>query len=153
MNRLLVVIVLAIGLGMQEEQDMAKGWKGIVPLHSTREDVERLLGPSNINVPGVYIFEKESIIVVYSEAGCNWGYKVAADRVMDVSVIVKGGVLKLSELSVDLSKYKLSGSGDVVNSVWYTNGELGVAYLVWRPDGTVLRTRFFPSDKDPTPKC
>lgn len=153
MSRHLVTIVLLMLWCMEGQQEITRGWKGIVPLHSTREDVERLLGPSNIDVPGFYIFEKESIVVVYSQAGCHWGWKVAADRVMSISVIVKGGLLKLSELNVDLSKYKLSGSGDVRDGVWYTNGDLGIAYLVSRPSGTVLRTSFFPSDADPTPKC
>ena len=47
MKRILKFIALAtIILSLSETSD-AKEWRGIIPLHSTRADVTRLLGPSS----------------------------------------------------------------------------------------------------------
>src|SRR5688572_31602729 len=49
-------------LGFLQEQ----GWRGIVPLHSTREDVERLVGPPMSN--GItYDLRNERVTIGYSE--------------------------------------------------------------------------------------
>jgi hypothetical protein len=46
----------------------AKEWRGIVPLKSTRADVERLLGKPN--GPGRYEFENERAYIDYAK-GCD----------------------------------------------------------------------------------
>src|ERR1044072_2921350 len=49
----------------------AKGWRRIVPLHSTRADVERLLGTpdrkSNIKPVVRYDLEEETVVIIYSK--------------------------------------------------------------------------------------
>lgn len=50
----------------------AKAWRGIVPLHSTRADVERLLGPPNLEEWG-YQIEGELVFITYSSGGCEEG--------------------------------------------------------------------------------
>ena len=50
-----------------------RGWRGIAPLHSTREDVERL--PGAPMEPGgiTYDLKTERVNVVYSDGGCAKG--------------------------------------------------------------------------------
>ena len=51
----------------------AQGWRGIVPLHSTRADVERLVG-SPMTPNGItYDLKNERVNVVYSDGGCAKG--------------------------------------------------------------------------------
>ena len=49
------------------------GWRGIVPLHSTRLDVERLIG-SPMRPGGItYDLQTERVNVGYSHGGCEKG--------------------------------------------------------------------------------
>ena len=64
-------LILALNFVIQ-----AKGWRGIVPLHSTRADVEQLLGPPDRkgNKPVVsYDLEKEQVTIIYSREPCSTG--------------------------------------------------------------------------------
>jgi hypothetical protein len=44
----------------------AKDWRGITPLHSTRSDVERLLGPARHNLlsGSIYIVDQAPVHIV-----------------------------------------------------------------------------------------
>jgi len=45
-SRGLASIILLLGIMLpQGKGDQPQNWRGIVPLHSTRADIERLLGP------------------------------------------------------------------------------------------------------------
>lgn len=48
----------------------AKDWRGIIPLHSTREDVIRLLGPSpDANqIRSKYFLENEDVYIVFASS-------------------------------------------------------------------------------------
>jgi hypothetical protein len=67
----------------------AKPWRGIVPLHSTRADVERLLGPPTLEEYG-YQFEDEMATITYSsrtcEEGLPGGWNIPLDTVVEIRV-------------------------------------------------------------------
>jgi hypothetical protein len=46
----------------------AKGWRGLIPLHSTRQDVERLLG-STRNF--YYDLQNETVYIDFSSGSCQ----------------------------------------------------------------------------------
>ena len=68
MKKMLKVIGLATIILSLSESSSAKDWRGIIPLHSTRDDVIRLLGPSPDanNIRARYSLEKEDVYIVFS---------------------------------------------------------------------------------------
>lgn len=48
----------------------SKGWRGIVPLHSTRADVIRLLGPPNLD-GDLYDLDNKTVHIEYSDGPCE----------------------------------------------------------------------------------
>jgi hypothetical protein len=54
------------------------GWRGILPLHSTRTDVERQLEKPLTNRPdlAVYDYEMERVSIQYSTGPCNVKFSV-----------------------------------------------------------------------------
>jgi hypothetical protein len=66
-----------------------KAWRGIVPLHSTRSDVERLLGSPNVEDWG-YDIDDERALIAYSTHGCEeglpGGWSVPPNTVIEIDV-------------------------------------------------------------------
>ena len=104
----------------------AKPWRGIVPLHSTRSEVRKLLGKPIIGGDGVidlYETKEGRVHVMYARAPCeeglpaDWGnWRVKRDTVVNVSVQLHDEI-PLKALRIrNLKKYK-----------WYT-GDSGATY-------------------------
>jgi hypothetical protein len=154
----------------------AKEWRGIIPLHSTRADVERLLGspiddPSN---KGIYLrtyrTEEERITILYSDGPhCN-GYLLRGYRVPEytvVTIIVRAVVpFPFSDLKLDKAKFKESSGGHVSNYSNFTNKEEGISYeVLWKADakgeegragerqGVVTSVEYSPRAKDKHVQC
>ena len=88
-----------------------ESWRGIIPLHSNRAQVERLLGKATL-VGGVptYYLNDEKVEVFYAKHKCgdslNLGkWNVPFDTVLSIHVIPKRQ-LRLDELRLDLSKFR-----------------------------------------------
>ncbi len=89
----------------------AKEWRGIIPLKSTRADVERLLGKTN--QLGRYEIQNERVTIWYSEGPCegkhgglakpNCECLVAKDTVLKITVTLDSPV-KVSKLGIDKKK-------------------------------------------------
>lgn len=131
----------------------SEGWKGIVPLHSTRADVERLLGPSEEKCRCFYTTESEKIFVEYSQSRCKGfltGWNVAADTVLMISVQPNAEV-RLSDLSLDLTRFvKTSGTDTPV--MHYTDKEAGIRYTVLE-SGIVTSVDYIPKLADYSRRC
>ena len=83
-----------------------KGWRGIVPLRSTRADVERLLGPGN---NGHYQFDEQRVHVNYVEGGCNPvnGCLCLIPKGTVISIYVQLEVqMRFSGINIDKKKYE-----------------------------------------------
>src|SRR5438876_9242267 len=97
-----VILCLAVSSG-------AQGWRGIKPLHSTREQVERLIGPPMQPNGITYDLKNERVNVVYSDGNCanGWpyGWNVKPGTVIGITIYPQPRP-KLSELPIDLSKSK-----------------------------------------------
>ncbi len=92
----------------------AKGWRGIVPLHSTRSHVEQLLGPpteQNTPYSVVYKTPNETVLIDYAKGRpCGIGekysrWRVAPNTVTSISITPMPGS-PLAQLSIDETKYK-----------------------------------------------
>ena len=86
----------------------AKEWRGIVPLRSTAEDVERLLGPQ----PGPegprtwYSLKNESVELSFSDlTKLDCATRLPKGTVMRISVRPKAGML-LSDLTIDEKRFR-----------------------------------------------
>ena len=99
----LLVILTAITISS------ARQWRGIIPLKSTRVDVERLLGPSD-GEPARYFLPDEVVYVEYSKCTCRQRcshnqWNVPVGTVTLVQIHLKRPI-RIEEMGVNLSKYK-----------------------------------------------
>jgi hypothetical protein len=130
-----------------------KGWHGIVPLHSTRADVERLLGSSSDPCKCLYKTENELVDVRYASAPCKGdvpGWNVPADTVLSFTVIPKTWQ-RFSDLNLDKSKYVKTYDPDNPTA-HYTNRDEGIRYTVTET-GMVYYVSYIPSASDGQLRC
>ena len=132
----------------------AQQWREIVPLHSTRADVERLLGPSDGKVQGTYKFENEVVTIQYSEDPCNkdnhQDWNVPPDTVINITVSPRSGIL-FADMPID--KTKLKKEEDPRSSyISYINEEEGITYVV-SVIGTIAYVNYGPKAKDNHLRC
>jgi hypothetical protein len=123
----------------------AREWRGIVPLHSTRADVERLLGKPAQDFDGTlvsYRLPAETIDIQYAanpQCTEEWPYyswNVPKQTVTFIRVAPRGKETLLSELKLDLSKFtKERGDSDVPTHFYYINESDGFSLSVHEMDG------------------
>jgi hypothetical protein len=107
----------------------AEGWRGIVPLHSTRMDVERLLGSprESRGVASNYETESERVLVFYSADPCKKGeeWNVPRGTVASFTVSPKA-TLPVADLKLEETNYKRVLDSHVQGIVYYFNKEQGI---------------------------
>jgi hypothetical protein len=158
-TQLLIVILL-----LQTPADYAqgRGWRGIVPLYSTRADVERVLGPPMEGLNFAYDMERERILVRYQEAPCRvrelfgrppvyGGWVVPPDTVISIEVYPKTKI-GFSDLQLDKTKYKevRPAKGGYV---YYVNEEEGRTFEVDGKDGTLHCVAYGGTPEDERLRC
>lgn len=129
----------------------APGWRGIVPLHSTRAQVEQLVGALDSRCQ-CYSAETETIRVEYASGPCTGalaGWNVPADTVLSVQIYPKKALL-FSELK--LQKENFITTVDDTVTTYYGNGEKGLRYSV-TSSGTVDSIWYGPSIKQNKLRC
>src|SRR5437868_6730956 len=133
MKSFILFLTCACGLLLVVPSLRTGGWRGIVPLHSTRADVERLVGKPNDEYD-TYDFESKRVYIMYSSDPCTEGevgsYNVPRDTVIGIDVSPKRR-LTLSDLGIDLSKYKKSTDPTNEPRALYRNEEEGIAIDTW----------------------
>ena len=141
-------------------QPQANCWRGIVPLRSTRADVEKILGPptpeSKASDAATYKTKTERVFVLYSTGACDGkpsnGWNVPRGTVISISVepTVKP---KLTDLKLDESKYDKARDPEVLFLTYYTNEEEGISIEVNTEEGAVTTFRYLPMSKDSHLRC
>jgi hypothetical protein len=130
----------------------ARGWRGIIPLHSTRADVERLLGKPSPERDYLYPTENDFVRVDYAKGPCDgWprGWNVPRDTVLALTVRSNTRA-QFSDLHVDVSNF--SKAYDDASFTYYANRNQGVEYIV-ASDGLLSDTKYFPSREDTSLRC
>ena len=130
-----------------------KAWRGIVPLRSTRQDVERILGPSKDACNCIYITPTEVVTIDYARDSCAvnpQGWDVPRDTVVTINVSFIHPP-KLSDLKVDTRKYKRM-SDLHTPATYYSNETEGMMYQV-SEDGMVALAVHGPTSDDFKLKC
>jgi hypothetical protein len=129
-----------------------QGWKGIVPLHSSRTEVERTLGPPSDSCKHLCRYETKSevVFVRYSGEPCTNNddnrWRVPANTAISVSVNLENR-LKLSTLKLNRKKFTKTNDPELHGYTSYSRAELGVSYAV-DSKGLVYSINWFPTLKD-----
>jgi hypothetical protein len=133
----------------------AKEWRGLVPLHSTRSDMEKLLGKGSDSCHCGYYLNDLNVFFVYSSGSCksggSGGWNIPSDTVIRFSIYPKVRP-KLSELKLDFSKFKNSDDPELVGNAFYMNEEEGIGFEV-DVSGIVMGFYYEPAAKDKTLRC
>ena len=143
LTTLLAILLLSAVVSRAEE------WRGIVPLKSTRADVERLLGkPNNL---GRYQFKNERTYIHYATGSCNISDRcecfVPEDMVIEIYVQLEVE-LRFSSLNLDKAKFTKTIYPEDPNLAVYSNDEAGIIYAVSERDDDVTTIQYLPSAKD-----
>lgn len=125
------------------------GWRGIVPLHSTRADVERLLGPGTNECKCAYYLDDMNVLFVYSSFDCKTGgvWDVPLDTVLRINVYLKPSP-KFSDLNIDKTKFTEKHVGHLEDIVSYVSDGEGLIIEVNRESDMVLGFYYVPAAKD-----
>ncbi len=133
-------------------------WRGLVPLHSTKAAVDRLLGSATFTdlSDGGYKTQNEEIIVRFVKQNCSSGgvWNVPIDTVTEIHVTPMTTVC-LDELNLDLEKYNKAESTHPADVFHYLNLEDGIMMQTRsREEGeTVTSITYGPSTKDENLRC
>jgi hypothetical protein len=149
---LIAIFVLLIGA----PDSRAKEWRGIVPLKSTRADVERLLGKPN--KWGDYEVDGERVSFRYSEGGpCRDLYRalgkdncycsIEDDTVVSISVepTIKR---KVSDLKLDMTKFRKTPIAPFPQTFEYSNRTEGIDYEVDESEDTIRSIEYYAAAVD-----
>lgn len=145
--RLAALLLCAAAARAQEA-----GWRGIVPLRSTRADVERLLGPPRGDCKCLYDAAGAFVHVNYAQAPCKGypsGWNVPEDTVLMLTVREEGRP-PLSELKLDDGRYKTAY--DDALFTYYSSRAEGVQYVVSN-EREVRSVAYFPRASDAGLRC
>lgn len=139
------------------QDEKAKGWRGLVPLHATRRDVEGLLGASKLPGGSTYEPDNQYIYVEYSDGPCEkgwpYGWNVEKDTVTSIWVTARDDVF-LADLKIDLTKYQKSTEGHIQNRVHYVNYEEGISMLVDDTTTPIVKGFYYmPTTSDEKLRC
>lgn len=143
------------------EFTQAKGWRGLVPLHSTRADVERLLGTpkESRGVASTYQTKDQRVLVFYSagqcqETGSN-DWNVPRDTVLSITIHPNAKLL-VDQLKLDKTKYERVLDHHVQGVIYYFNKEEGVrisARLLEKEGEDVDSITYEPAARDNKLRC
>ena len=132
-------------------------WKnrfGILPLHSTRADVERLYGNAvSDSCRCNFRTAKEAIHVSFATAPCagpEYGWNVPEETVVSFTVIPYKSS-QFSEIASDLKGFVKRYSSEDVVTTYYTNVEEGIVYAV--QDDRVIDVTYFPPASEKGKRC
>jgi hypothetical protein len=147
----IMILVLWLALTTDNPQ-ISKGWKEIAPLHSTREEVERVLGSPTGSCTDVCHYQTgtESVFVRYSAERCGQSEVNPLDLPPNsvISVTVYSEVKpRLRDLKLNMRKFTRTMNPELRGYATYTNAEIGVSYEV-SDQQVVLSVEWFGSAKD-----
>lgn len=155
MNRIILCLILFL---LAAETLEAKEWRGIVPLHSSRTDVERLLGPPTMDRSDTIVYESagERASIEFSRGPCTIefsSWNVPRDIVISIWVTPQLNEMRIANLSIDQRKFKKILDEHRPQIAHYRNEEDGVEYSVAEESGKVGLVKYFPSASDQRLRC
>ena len=154
---LVTVVMVCPSPGISAQQaDEGKGWKGLVPLQSTRRDVEALLGPPAPGGNSFYQTEEATIFVRYADGPCEkgwpYGWNVDQDTVVSIIISPTEPVI-FKGLNLDQNKYRRSEDSHIHTGVLYTSHSEGITIEVDDGTGRVKSFTYHPTDSQQKLQC
>jgi hypothetical protein len=140
-----VLIFIWVGV-LSSPTTFAKAWRGIVPLHSTRADVEKSLGSPNFE--DGYEIDGDRVTINYAAPGCQdglpSGWNVPGNTVVNISVSSTTD-LNLEDVLVQGKNYeKIYGTDP--SHIDYVDNQEGVRYVT--VDGALQSITYFANADD-----
>lgn len=138
---------------------LAKEWHGITPLHSTRADVEKRLGPAkepSKRHVSRHETQDEEVTVEYSTGlpcGTGWPgiWRIPPGTVVTINVHPKRE-LRFAHLKINESQFtKTDNQGHGPSYFYYTDEKEGIQYEVTQ--GLVMAIRYLPASSDNHLRC
>ena len=138
-----------------ETLSYAKDWRNIVPLKSTRADVERRFGKPD--EWGGYDFRGERVSFEYGDGPCKGLYlalsedncKCLADESAVMSIFVEPTIKrKISVLKLDLKKFKKTPITPFPHTFEYADDIEGIVYTVDELEDEIMHITYYPSQLD-----
>ena len=159
MNTKLIAMFL-FGIVFLFETVQEKGWKNIVPLDSTRKDVERLLGRPQVSkgVADTFQLKDGRLRVFYSDGFCKRpntnDWNVPPGTVVTLTFEPSGEV-KIAELKLDMSKYERTIDPHVQRAFHYYSREAGIriSTRLEKEGEDVHSITYEPTEKDLHLRC
>lgn len=149
MNVLEIIVCVALFASCSQK---AEAWKAIVPLRSTRADVERLLGPPSDPCTSLCRHEMKNEVVFarYSGQPCDNDeqnrWRVPPNTLIELTVNLEE-TPKLSGLKLKLKKFTKTLDPELHGYSTYENQDQGISYAV-SADGRVYSVHRFATTKD-----
>jgi hypothetical protein len=127
----------------------AQGWRGIVPLHSSCDDVKRKLGIAECQ-NRTYDLVDSKVSILFSDGRCASGWDVPAGTVITLDIHSKVPQ-RISDVSLDPS-YRKVIDAHLPGLTRYENDDRSVSITV-SPEGFVTEYFYGPSTKDESLRC
>lgn len=146
----LVLIMLTASL------TKAKGWHGIIPLRSTRIEVERLIGPPATPKGSIYKLKDEVVMIDYSAGECEdvRGTRWAVPRNTVISITVNPrNRLRACDLGFNLDSFKKINDPEVEDAVYFVNEDEGVNIMSRASDEVVISVIYTAGHEDENLRC
>ena len=143
-------------IGVRSASIQRNVWRGIRPMQSTRDDVERILGPSkqrSLNGEYAYQTKEEQIDILYSEGPCSPSvvgkWNVPLETVLRITIHPQKTVL-IRDLELDKNKYRRGPDPNIPNWFFWVNREEGIIIQSQLKDGCeqVMSIEYSRSDED-----
>jgi hypothetical protein len=126
----------------------AQDWQKVVPLKSTRTEVEALFGAGQRGYAAIYQLKEGSLFIEYSSGLCrperNGGWNVPENVVVGLSFSPRHKK-RVADLKIDPKKFKRTVDQHVIGIIYFTNEEDGITYEV--QDGKVESIEYAPPKK------
>ena len=150
-----LVVWLALSFINSSGTASVTGWRNIAPLHATRADVERLLGPpiDECEIQCRYYLTDVNVLFNYSPGDCKsgrGGWDVPPDTVVWISVYPKPNP-RLSDLKINESEFSKRRDAHIESLIYYENEEEGLTLEVH--EGIVQAFLYGPAGKDRRLRC
>jgi len=149
-----LVLLASILISSFADEALAKAWRGIMPLHSTRADVRNLLGKPIVGGNGaidLYELDEGRVQVRYARQACeqslpaDWGnWNVPRDTVVNISVTLNKS-LHVNDLRIPNFK-SFKWYTDDSGATYYVDKRKGIEYQV--QEGKVTAITYGPAAKD-----
>ena len=152
MRNIFCTIVISLVIAVSGHVVLAKEWRGIVPLKSTRVQVEQLLGIPKTSSPwsSYYNLPSEVVVVQFQSGPCDQfglGWNVPVGVVVGMGVIPKGSHRKEEYLLTREFKTDDSNGG----FIYYSDEAAGISIETYK--NLVTLVDYHPGARDEQQRC